>query len=46
MAQLTLYLDLNLYCRTFNDQTQLRMSREVSAVDVILNRASSLSLLV
>ena len=40
MGQLTLYLDLNLYCRTFNDQTQLRMSREASAVDLILNRAS------
>ena len=40
MGQLTLYLDLNLYCRTFNDQTQLRMYREASAVDVILNRAS------
>ncbi|MDE0555138.1 MAG: hypothetical protein OXI24_13025 [Candidatus Poribacteria bacterium] len=40
MEQLTLYLDLNLYCRTFNDQTQLRMYREASAVDVILNRAS------
>lgn len=40
MEQLTLYLDLNLYCRTFNDQTQLRMYREARAVDVILNRAS------
>ena len=40
MAQLTLYLDINLYCRPFNDQTQLRMYRETSAVDVILNRAS------
>ena len=40
MEQLTLYLDLNLYCRAFNDQTQLRMYREARAVDVILNRAS------
>ena len=40
MKQLALYLDLNLYCRAFNDQTQLRMYREASAVDVILNRAS------
>ena len=40
MEQLTLYLDLNLYCRTFNDQTQLRMYREARAVDVIFNRAS------
>ena len=40
MGQLTLYLDLNLYCRPFNDQTQLRMYRETSAVDIILNRAS------
>ncbi len=39
MAQLTLYLDLNLYCRPFNDQTQLRMSRETRAVDLILNEA-------
>ncbi len=40
MEQLTLYLDLNLYCRTFNDQTQLRMYREARAVDIIFNRAS------
>ena len=40
MEQLTLYLDLNLYCRNFNDQTQLRMYREARAVDVILSRAS------
>ena len=40
MAQLTLYLDLNLYCRAFNDQTQPRMYREARAVDVILNRAN------
>lgn len=40
MEPLTLYLDLNLYCRTFNDQTQLRMYREARAVDIILNRAS------
>ena len=35
----TLYLDLNLYCRPFDDQTQLRISRETRAVDIILNRA-------
>lgn len=39
MAQLTLYLDLNLYCRPFNDQTQLRMSRETRAVDIIFDEA-------
>ena len=39
MEQPTLYLDLNLYCRNFNDQTQLRMYRETRAVDIILNRA-------
>ena len=39
MGQLTLYLDLNLYCRPFNDQTQLRMSRETRAVDIILDEA-------
>ena len=39
MEQPKLYLDLNLYCRPFNDQTQLRMSRETRAVDIILNRA-------
>ncbi len=39
MEQLTLYLDLNLYCRTFNDQTQLRMYSEARAVDTILNLA-------
>ncbi|MYB95394.1 type II toxin-antitoxin system VapC family toxin [Candidatus Poribacteria bacterium] len=39
MGQLTLYLDLNLYCRPFNDQTQLRMSREARAVDIILDEA-------
>lgn len=39
MGQLTLYLDLNLYCRPFNDQTQLRMSRETRAVDIILEEA-------
>lgn len=39
MEQPTLYLDLNLYCRIFNDQTQLRMYREARAVDVILDRA-------
>lgn len=35
MAQLRLYLDLNLYCRSFNDQTQLRMYREARAVDFL-----------
>lgn len=40
MEQLKLYLDLNLYCRAFNDQTQLRLYREARAVDVILNRAN------
>lgn len=40
MEQPTLYLDLNLYCRPFNDQTQPRMSREARAVDTILNLAS------
>ena len=40
MEQPTLYLDLNLYCRTFNDQTQLRMYSEARAVDTILNLAS------
>ena len=39
MEQLTLYLDINLYCRPFSDQTQLRMYREARAVDFILNRA-------
>ena len=39
MEPLTLYLDLNLYCRTFNDQTQLRMYHEARAVDVILDEA-------
>ena len=39
MEHLTLYLDFNLYCRLFNDQTQLRMYREARAVDFILNRA-------
>ena len=39
MDQLTLYLDLNLYCRTFNDQTQFRMYREARAVDIILDEA-------
>ena len=40
MEQPTLYLDLNLYCRPFNDQTQLRMYREARAVDFILNLVS------
>ena len=40
MEQLTLYLDLNLYCRTFNDQTQLRMYHEARAVDIILDLVS------
>ena len=40
MEQPTLYLDLNLYCRNFNDQTQLRMYSEARAVDTILNLAS------
>ncbi len=40
MERPKLYLDLNLYCRAFNDQTQLRLYREARAVDVILNRAS------
>ena len=40
MEQPTLYLDLNLYCRTFNDQTQLRMYHEARAVDIILDQAS------
>ena len=35
----TLYLDLNLYCRPFDDQTQLRMSDEARAVDLILEQA-------
>ena len=39
MAQLTLYLDINLYCRPFNDQTQLRISLETRAVDIILDEA-------
>ena len=39
MGQLTLYLDLNLYCRPFNDQTQLRMFLETRAVDIILDEA-------
>ena len=39
MAQLTLYLDLNLYCRNFNDQTQLRIYNEARAVDIILEEA-------
>ena len=43
MEQLTLYLDLNLYCRNFNDQTQLRIYNETRAVDIILEEASSLS---
>ncbi len=40
MERPKLYLDLNLYCRAFNDQTQLRLYCEARAVDVILNRAS------
>ena len=40
MEQPTLYLDLNLYCRNFNDQTQLRMYSEARAVDTILSLAS------
>lgn len=40
MERPKLYLDLNLYCRAFNDQTQLRLYREARAVDVILSRAS------
>lgn len=40
MAQLTLYLDLNLYCRAFNDQRQLRMYHEARAVDIIFDLAS------
>ena len=40
MERPKLYLDLNLYCRAFNDQIQLRLYREARAVDVILNRAS------
>ena len=39
MEQPTLYLDLNLYCRNFNDQTQLRMYSEARAVDTILEQA-------
>ena len=39
MERLALYLDLNLYCRAFNDQTQLRMYREARAVDIILDEA-------
>ena len=35
----TLYLDLNLYCRPFDDQTQLRMYSEARAVDTILDQA-------
>ena len=40
MERPKLYLDLNLYCRTFNDQTQLRMYREARAVDIILDQTS------
>ena len=39
MEQPKLYLDLNLYCRPFNDQTQLRMHSEARAVDTILSLA-------
>ena len=39
MLPAKLYLDLILYCRAFNDQTQLRLRGEASAVDVILRRA-------
>ena len=39
MEQPTLYLDINLYCRPFDDQTQLRMYSEARAVDTILDQA-------
>jgi predicted nucleic acid-binding protein len=40
MERPKLYLDLNLYCCAFNDQTQLRLYHEARAVDVILNQAN------
>ena len=42
MERPKLYLDLNLYCRAFNDQTQLRMYREARAVAGQIRTLSSI----